>query len=66
MNARMQNEGYDIKFREQVTKSALKKYKDIISKDKSGECPLYRNKEWKKAEGIKKETTKQNRMVQKG
>ena len=34
MNRRIQNAGYNQKFREQITKSALKKYKDIVAKDK--------------------------------
>ena len=66
MNLRIQNAGYDQKFREQITKSALNKYKDIINKDKSGECPLYRNKEWNKAERIKKKQQNKTKWYQKG
>ena len=66
MNKRIQNSGYNYKFREQITKSALHKYKEIIAKDKSGECPLYRDKEWKRAERIKKKQQNKTKWFKKG
>ena len=54
MNRRLQHSGYSIEFRKQITKSALNKYREIQDKDKKGECPMYRNRQWKKTEREKK------------
>ena len=54
MNRRLQHSGYSIEFRKQITKSALNKYREIQDKDKNGECPMYRNRQWKKTEREKK------------
>ena len=54
MNRRIQNAGYSYQFRKQITESALNTYKNIIEKDRTGECPLYRNKTWQKQERDKK------------
>ena len=66
MNKRIQNAGYSYKFREQVTKSAIHKYKDILAKDKTGECPLYRNKDWNRTERIKKKQQNKTKWFKKG
>ena len=66
MNRRIQNAGYNQQFREQVTKSALNKYKSIIAKDKTGECPIYRNKNWQKEERQKKKQQNKTKWFKKG
>ena len=62
----MQNAGYNKTFRKQVTKAALKKYKDITHKDKTGECPRYRNKTWQKTEREKKKQQQKTKWYKKG
>ena len=54
MNRRLQHSGYNTEFRKQITKSALSKYKEIKERDMRGECPIYRNRQWKKSEREKK------------
>ena len=66
MNKRLQHSGYNYQFRKQVTKSALNKYKDIVHKDKTGETPMYRNKDWKKNERIKKKQQNKTNWFKKG
>ena len=44
---RLQYSGYNARFRAEIVKSALKAYKEIQTKDFSGERPMYRPKEWK-------------------
>ena len=66
MNKRIQNSGYNYKFKKQITKSAPHKYKEIIAKDISGECSLYRDKERKRAERIKKKQQNKTKWFQKG
>ena len=53
-------------FRKQVTNAALNKYKSIVKKDKSGECPMYRNKEYKKRERYRKKQQNKSRWYKKG
>ena len=66
MNKRMQYSGYNHQFRKQITHSALNKYKDIVEKDRTGECPMYRNKNWKKNERIKKKQQSKTKWFKKG
>ena len=66
MNKRIQNAGYNKTFRKQVTKAALKKYKDITHKDETGECPRYRNKTWQKTEREKKKQQQKTKWYKKG
>ena len=66
MNRRMQHSGYNHQFRKQVTSAALNKYKNIVQKDKTGECPRYRNKEWKKHERNKKKQQNKTKWFKKG
>ena len=66
MNRRIQFAGYNEQFRRQITESALNKYKDIKKKDKTGECPMYRDKTWQKAEREKKERENTTKWHKKG
>ena len=66
MNRRLQHSGYNYQFRKQVTNAALSKYKSIVKKDKSGECPMYRNKEYKKHERYRKKQQNKTRWYKKG
>ena len=66
MNRRLQHSGYNINFRRQITKSALNKYRDIQEKDKKGECPMYRNRQWKKTEREKKKLQNKTNWYKKG
>ena len=66
MNRRMQFSGYNYNFRKQITHSALNKYKSILEKNKTGECPIYRNKEWKKIERNKKKQQNKTQLFKKG
>ena len=50
---RMQYSGYDREFRAQVVESAVKAYERILEKDRRGEEPLYRPREWRKVERAK-------------
>ena len=65
-NKRMQKSGYGHKFRQQITHAALNKYKQIKEKDKNGECPIYRNREWKRAERDKKKQQSKTQWYKKG
>ena len=47
---RMQYSGYDREFRAQVVESAVKAYERILEKDRRGEEPLYRPREWRRCE----------------
>ena len=66
MNKRMQYSGYNHQFRKQITHSALNKYKQIVEKDKTGESPMYRNKDWKRNERIKKKQQSKTKWFKKG
>ena len=66
MNKRLQYSGYQYEFRKQVTNAALNKYKEIKEKDKTGECPMYRNKHWKKTERQKKKQQNKTKWFKKG
>ena len=66
MMKRMQHAGYGRRFRAEITKSALNKYADIINKDKTNECPMYRNKEWKKTERETKKREGKTNWYKKG
>ena len=66
MMKRIQHAGYGQTFREQITKSALNKYKIMLQKDKNNECPLYRNKEWKRTEREIKKRENKNNWFKKG
>ena len=66
MNRRMQFSGYNHQFRKQVTNSAINKYKQIVEKDRTGECPMYRNKEWKKKERLRKKQQSKTTWFKKG
>ena len=47
---RMQYSGYNESFRSEVVRSAFAAHKKIVLKDKQGQQPLYRPKEWMKKE----------------
>ena len=66
MSKRMQHSGYNYTFRKQVTNAAINKYKNIVEKDRTGECPRYRNKEWKKHERNKKKLQNKTKWYKKG
>ena len=51
--ARMQFSGYNREFRAQIVESAMKGFDKMLEKDKSGEEPLYRPREWNKVERAK-------------
>ena len=53
LSARMEYSGYDKTFRGQVIKSGLNAYHSILEKEKKGERPVYRPKEWKRTERAK-------------
>ena len=44
----------------------MNKYKQIREKDKNGECPIYRNREWKRAERDKKKQQSKAQWYRKG
>lgn len=50
MVVRMQYSGYDQQFRYEVVRSAIDAYRRILAMDQQAIRPLYREKEWKKAE----------------
>ena len=66
MNKRMQLSGYGYQFRRQVTNAALNKYKQIKENDKKGETPMYRNKDWKRAERDRKKQQNKTQWYKKG
>ena len=66
MNRRIQNSGYNYNFRKQITNAALNKYKEIKEKDRKGECPMYRNKQWQKKERNKKKQQNKTTWYKKG
>ena len=49
----MQFSGYNREFRAQIVESAMKGFDKMLEKDKSGEEPLYRPREWNKVERAK-------------
>ena len=55
---RMQCSGYDIHFREQIARSALKAYETIQEQNEKGEQPMYRLKQWKLAERTRQKRDK--------
>ena len=63
---RLQYSGYNMKFRAEVTKSALTAYRRIVDKDKKGEQPLYRKKQWKRAERLKKRRAQKENWYKRG
>ena len=50
--ARMQYSGHSIRMRAQVVRTAIHAYEIMKQKDLSGEEPMYRPREWKKAERV--------------
>ena len=66
MNKRLQNSGYGYQFRRQITNAALNKYKQIREKDNTGECPIYRNREWKRTERDQKKQQNKTQWYKKG
>lgn len=65
MNRRMQFSGYNYNSRKQIPHSALYNYKSIVEKNKTGECPMYREKEWKKIERNKKKQQQKTKWYKK-
>ena len=57
---RMQFSGYKETFRAQVVRSALHAYDLMLEKDRRGEEPLYRPREWKKVERAKERRVKRS------
>ena len=66
MNKRLQYSGYGYQFRKQVTNAALNKYKQIKEKDRTGECPIYRSREYKRIERDKKKQQNKTQWYKKG
>ncbi|KXJ09015.1 hypothetical protein AC249_AIPGENE13966 [Exaiptasia diaphana] len=66
MVARMQYTGYKEEFRYDVVKSALNAYRRILALDKQGLRPMYRPKEWKKAERDEKKREKRTSWYKRG
>ena len=64
---RMKISGYGAKYRETVISSALSAWEKILELDRSGDCPLYRPRSWRKDErGKKKELKRQGWFRQLG
>ena len=63
---RLQYSHYDKKFREEVWRSALKAYRSIREKDEKGKQPLYRPKQWQRAERKRKRRAKKEDWYKKG
>ena len=63
---KMQYSGYDKAFRHQVVKSALSAYHTLLEKDRNGERPLHRPREWKKRERERKKRSKAQEWYGKG
>ena len=57
---RMKISGYSEKYRETVIRSALKAWEKQLNLDQSGERPLYRPREWKKDERLRKKEHKRS------
>ena len=55
---RMKLSGYTAKYREAVITSALSAWEKQLELDRSGECPLYRPRSWRKDERSKKKEMK--------
>ncbi|KAL8613584.1 hypothetical protein ACOMHN_022003 [Nucella lapillus] len=63
---RLQFSHYDERFREEVWRSALKAYNSIKEKDRNGEQPLYRPKNWQRTERKKIRRAKKEDWYKKG
>ena len=58
---KLKNSGYNRKFRAEVIASSKKAFAIMISEDKKGIKPLFRDKNWKYEERVlKKQNTKRN------
>ena len=58
---KLKNSGYSTKFRTEILDSALLAYEKILSADKAGTRPIYRDRDWNKEErDIKKNNRKVN------
>ena len=58
---KLKNSGYNRKFRAEVIASSKKAFAIMISEDKKGIKPLFRDRNWKSEEGLlKKQNTKRN------
>ena len=66
MMKRMQYSGYNKQFRYEVLMSALNAFEKMKEGDEKGEQPLYRAKEWKKAERRKEKEIKKKEWYKKG
>ncbi|KXJ14577.1 hypothetical protein AC249_AIPGENE4819 [Exaiptasia diaphana] len=66
MVARMQYTGYKGEFRYDVVKSALNAYRRILALDQQGLRPMYKPKEWKKAERDEKKREKRTSWYKRG
>ena len=64
--ARMQYSGYNQKFRSEVVQSAIKAMKNLIEKEKKGERPIHRPKEWRRREREKERRAKRTGWFRKG
>ena len=62
----MQFSGYNEKFKSEIVKSALNAYKTIIDKDKKGEKPMYRKKDWERENREKTKRAKKENWFKKG
>ena len=63
---RMQYSGHTQKFREEIATSAMQAYNRIKHKDKTGEKPMYRNKDWQRKERRKEKRSKKTQWYKKG
>ena len=55
---RMKISGYSERYRETVIKSAISAWKKQVEMDQTGECPLYRKREWRQDERRKQKEYK--------
>ena len=62
---RMKISGYNERYRETIIRSAITAWEKQIEKDASGECPLYRQREWKQDERRKKKEYKKTNWFRK-
>lgn len=63
---KMQYSGYGKKFRHEVIDAALKAHEEMVRKDREGEVPLYRPKEWKREEREQLKRQKRKDWYKKG
>ena len=65
-SVRIRTSGYNVKYRQNIIESAMKKWNHKLELDENGERPLYRHRTWKREEREKDKEIKKINWYRKG